>query len=346
LKCDGSGEIGTGILVSSRLIATVEHVIDGAASIALIQNGKIVGQGTVIGSDPTRDVALVRSDRPIIGYRFHFEHHHPPALAENVSAIGFPLGLPLTVTNGTVSGSDRTIPINGIKRAQLIQTDAPVNPGNGGGPLMTDSGSVVGLVDLGTTRANGLAFAVSAYAAAPLIEAWTLDPQPSSVTCPAPPAQAAPAPITTSAHTPGNFDGGSFTIQVPAGWVVSHIHEGGGNLDTTFTPPVGNGLLIRVDENPNAGSLTPDAAAAPVIGALERTPGYVDLGEADATFDGFSSLQWEFEDKEGGAVMHKLDVFFTDSSGRGWGVLVQAPESLWPRDDGALEQYLNTFQPM
>ena len=68
----------------------------------------------------------------------------------------FPFWLSLTVTSGDVSGLGRAIPINGIKRRELVQSDAPVNPGNGGGPLLADNGQVVGLVDLGSGHANGM----------------------------------------------------------------------------------------------------------------------------------------------------------------------------------------------
>ena len=74
----------------------------------------------------------------------------------------------MTVTRGTVSGLGGTIPINRINRRGLVQTDAAVNPGNSGGPLLTDSGQGVGLVDLGTTQANELAFAVNAQVARPV----------------------------------------------------------------------------------------------------------------------------------------------------------------------------------
>lgn len=177
----GGGEIGTGFLIGPRLIATVEHVVDGASSIALKQNGKVVAEGAVIGTDSARDVALIRSDKPIQGYDFKF-FSRTPALGSDVTAIGFPLGLPLTVTRGTISGLDRTIPIDGIKRTDLVQTDAPVNPGNSGGPLITDTGYVIGLVDLGTTQANGLAFAVNAQVADPLLASWKAAPQPLAYT--------------------------------------------------------------------------------------------------------------------------------------------------------------------
>jgi len=115
-----------------------------------------------------------------------------------VAALGFPLGLPLTVTRGSVSGLDRSIPIVGLVRRRLVQTDAAVNPGNSGGPLLSsDTGVVVGLVDLGTSQANGLAFAVSAQVAGPLLQAWATAPQvvpAASCANSNPPPAATPAP--------------------------------------------------------------------------------------------------------------------------------------------------------
>ena len=170
-------DTGTGFLISPRLVATVEHVVDGATSIKLIRSGKTLAFGTVIGDDPERDVALVQASKPLSGYKFTFANT-APALGDSVAALGFPLGLPLSVSPGAVSGTSRTIPIDGIDRRELIQTDAPVNPGNSGGPLLSmDTGQVDGLIDLGTTQANGIAFAVSAQVARPLIEAWEVAPQ-------------------------------------------------------------------------------------------------------------------------------------------------------------------------
>jgi S1-C subfamily serine protease len=175
--CDGTA-IGTGFVIGPRLVATVEHVIDGATGVSLIRDGRVVGHATVIGEDPARDVALLQSSKPISGYQFQLADR-APQLAEDVIALGFPFGLPLTVTKGSVSGLDRSIPIASVRRRQLVQTDAALNPGNSGGPLLaTDTGQVVGLVDLGTDQANGISFAVSSGVAGPLLKAWQVAPQP------------------------------------------------------------------------------------------------------------------------------------------------------------------------
>jgi hypothetical protein len=249
----------------------------------------------------------------------------------------------LSVTRGSVSGLDRTIPINGIARTKMVQTDAPINPGNSGGPLMTDAGLVVGLVDLTATQANGLAFAVSAAVAAPLIQSWTTAPQPVSTPSCSQYQATPPATPTTTTPTSLTYQGADFTIDYPASWIVSHIHEGGGNLDSTFQPPAGGGFLLRVDENPHTTAANVDAAAAPVIAKLRSDPTYRELGISHETFDGIPALVWEFEDTENGIPLHKVDVFFIDSSGRGWGLLIQAEQDLWAQAGGPLENYLQTF---
>jgi S1-C subfamily serine protease len=182
-SCSGSA-IGTGFLIKPHLIATVEHVVDSAQTIKLKRNGADLGSATVIGLDKDRDLALLHTTKRIPGYDFSLARQ-APRLGQDVAAIGFPLGLPLSVTKGSVSGLGRAIPIDGLKRRNMVQTDAAVNHGNSGGPLLaTNTGKVVGLVDLGSTQANDIAFAVSAAVAAPLLQAWAIAPQsPASAVC-------------------------------------------------------------------------------------------------------------------------------------------------------------------
>ncbi len=330
--CSGQ-DIGTGLLLAPRLVATVEHVVDGATSITLKQNGTVVGHGTVIGSDSARDVALVRSDRPISGYDFEFASRSP-RLGEDVAAIGFPLALPLTVTRGSVSGLDRTIPINGIERTKLVQTDAAVNPGNSGGPLMSDAGSVVGIVDLGTDQANGLAFAVSAEVAKPLIEAWRASPQAiSAATCGngSSGQQAAPAPPAQTAGPSGSlmtFTGQYFSIVYPDSWTVAAAEVSKGTyLDTTIVNPDDPTILIRVDVAPGANSPDPITESAKVVAQLRSERGYQQIDFSRFNFAGYDALHWEFVVLESGVLLHKEEIVFTSANGDDFAVLVQAPDS-------------------
>lgn len=334
------GAIGTGFLVSPRLVATVEHVVDGAVTITLKRNGEVLGSGTVIGRDRPRDVALIRSSRAIAGYRFRLDARSP-RLGDSVAAIGFPLGLPLSVTRGTVSGLDRTISIARYDRRRLVQTDAAVNHGNSGGPLLlTRSGSVVGLVDLGTTAANGLAFAVSAAVAAPLISAWRVAPETPS------PASCRSAGNAPTQQAPLTYSGTAFTMEYPPGWTVENAETNHGSYyDTTITAKDDSRWLVRVDEGPGRASPTPEAAAAPVIAGLRKQAGYTELDMSRITFAGYPALRWEFTVPEGGVLLHKVDIFLTDARGNDWAVLGQTPDSQWAANQAALQSYLQTFEP-
>jgi hypothetical protein len=83
------------------------------------------------------------------------------------------------VTKGSVTGLDRVIAIDGVKRRHLVQTDAAVTGGDSGAPLLSaETGAVVGLVDLVVTGAKDATFAVSADVAAPLLKAWAARTRP------------------------------------------------------------------------------------------------------------------------------------------------------------------------
>jgi serine protease Do len=171
--CDGGG-VGTGFLIAPNLVATVAHVVNESAALNLTFGEKGAGgttSGTVVGIDPQADVALVRLDRSIRGHVFTMTTSAPP-VGQEVAAIGFPVGDPMTFTRGMVSGLDRIISIENITRSGLIETDAAINPGNSGGPLLSLDGQVVGLVDAKHREAEGIGYAVAPTTAHPLLKSW------------------------------------------------------------------------------------------------------------------------------------------------------------------------------
>jgi serine protease Do len=166
-------------------VATVAHVVNQSAALNLTIGERGSGgttSGVVVGVDSSADVALVRLDRRMRGHVFKMSSM-APQIGQEVAAIGFPVGDPMTFTRGTVSGLDRTIPIEDVQRSGLIETDAAINPGNSGGPLLRADGQVVGLVDAKNMDADGIAYAVAPTIARPLLMSW-VDSTTSAVSAP------------------------------------------------------------------------------------------------------------------------------------------------------------------
>jgi serine protease Do len=181
-----SGGVGSGFLLSPDLVATVAHVVEGAVSIVIRQNG-ITTTGTVIGIDTHADLALVRTRTPMTGHVFTLDSSQPE-VGTDVGAIGYPLAGQESLTKGAISGLGRTIDVGNGPLTGLIQTDTPLNHGNSGGPLLSVDGTVVGLVDAGSTEGNGIAYAIPAQTASSQLQSWrdAPTPVPAGTGCSAP----------------------------------------------------------------------------------------------------------------------------------------------------------------
>jgi S1-C subfamily serine protease len=222
--------------VAPTLVATVYHVVEGAGHIVAKRDGKKLATATVIGQDAGRDLALLRLSKPVKGHVFRLSETGP-RIGDRIAALGFPPGLPLTWSQGTIGGLNRTIRIENARRHGLAQTNALVNQGQNGGPLVrAATGEVIGIVDSRNGGdIAGPAFAVSSQVAAPLVRTWQRSPQPVALQrCSKPPAlapTAAAAPLETvrsfvqaldrvlvqSAHTHG--DVGQLVIEVQRGTI-------------------------------------------------------------------------------------------------------------------------------
>ncbi len=182
--CDGGG-VGSGFLLAPDLIATVAHVVSGAQNI-VIRAGSVVTTGTVVGIDPSQEVALVRSTNPLPGHVFRLADQQPQ-VGDDVAAIGYPLAGAESLTKGAVSGLSRQENVEGTQLNDLMQTDTPINPGNSGGPLLTVDGNVVGLVEAKASDAENIGFAVPSTDAAVQLNAWLAQPVPvTAAHCAAP----------------------------------------------------------------------------------------------------------------------------------------------------------------
>jgi putative serine protease PepD len=146
----GRTDQGAGIaLTKDGLIVTNDHVVDGASRITVSLDGSngATRPAHVVATDPSNDLALIKINASGVTL-------HPLALGDSSGvqvgdatyAIGDPFGLDQTLTTGVVSALQRKITApNGATIAHVIQTDAALNPGNSGGPLLDAVGRVIGI---------------------------------------------------------------------------------------------------------------------------------------------------------------------------------------------------------
>ena len=165
---------GSGFIISSDgYIVTNNHVIENAVDIKVSFADGGIASAELKGADPSTDVAVIKIYES--GQRaLSFGDSDELKVGQIAIAIGNPLGLQHSVTAGVVSALGRTLRANnGRLIDDVIQTDAALNPGNSGGPLVNSSGLVIGMNTAVIPSAQGLCFAVSsnltAYVAGKLI---------------------------------------------------------------------------------------------------------------------------------------------------------------------------------
>ena len=167
LKGNKPAGVGSGLVVATDgLILTNSHVVSGAGSIKVSMADGQKSDARVIGEDPDSDIAVLRTDvhlaAPAVSF-FDSKAIHKGQLA---IAIGNPLGFEQTVTAGVVSAIGRSMRSqNGRLIDDVIQTDAALNPGNSGGPLVDSRGRVIGINTAVIRGAQGICFSVAANTA-------------------------------------------------------------------------------------------------------------------------------------------------------------------------------------
>src|SRR3954453_5644283 len=161
------GGVGSGIVISpDGLVLTNSHVVGASKQIRLRDIEGIVTDARVLGVDPDTDLALLRADGARNLDYASLGNSKNLRRGQLVIAIGNPLGFESTVTAGVVSALGRSIrSVSGRTIEDVIQTDAALNPGNSGGPLVSSAAEVVGINTAIISGAQGICFAVASNTA-------------------------------------------------------------------------------------------------------------------------------------------------------------------------------------
>jgi Trypsin-like serine proteases, typically periplasmic, contain C-terminal PDZ domain len=152
---------GTAWVYDEGTLVTNEHVVSGAESVSVWFEAAGWLEADVAGTDIYSDLAVLETDgMPESARPLDLAGVEPP-IGTQVVAVGNPFGLTGSISTGVVSGRNRALTgQNGFSIPDAVQTDAPVNPGNSGGPLVDTDGTVVGVVNSG--GGDNIGFAISA----------------------------------------------------------------------------------------------------------------------------------------------------------------------------------------
>ncbi|WP_227374866.1 S1C family serine protease [Haladaptatus halobius] len=231
----------------SGLVVTNNHVVANASTVAAQFDRGEWRTARIVGTDPYSDLAVLRVRR-VPSYVDALSLANGTAEpGERVAALGSPLGLQGSITEGIVSGVNRSLPSEqGFSIPNTIQTDAAINPGNSGGPLIDCNGEVVGVNTAGISGGENLGFAIPAgvvrRVAPSLVENGSYRHSYLGV------ASVDVSPVVARANGLNRAQGVLVANVVP-GSPASGVLQGSGRTETVrgVTVPVGGDIIVGVD---------------------------------------------------------------------------------------------------
>lgn len=173
------GGTGSGFLIEDRLLVTNCHVVAPYQQVAVEKRDKQRIIGTVRRISPKRDLALVELSAPLDGEVLSISQTDDLLPKQAVHIVGFPVGLPLSVTEGIISH-----PKQQVDGQHFVQTDAAINPGNSGGPIVDERKNIVAVTTCKLSSADMVGFGIPAADVRAFVESFRAQKAKFGVSCP------------------------------------------------------------------------------------------------------------------------------------------------------------------
>jgi serine protease Do len=173
------GGTGTGFLLNDRQLLTNCHVVAPYRSVAIEKRDKQRILGTVRRLHPKRDLAIVDLAEPLTGEVIPLSQNDAQVAKQALHIIGYPVGLPLSVTEGVISN-----PRQQLGDQFFVQTDAAINPGNSGGPILDDNKQVIAVTTCKLRSGDMLGFGIPVADVREFVKSFEGQTEDFGVVCP------------------------------------------------------------------------------------------------------------------------------------------------------------------